>query len=173
MGPPTDHLCATRTLVPVVLPLQAFAANPTLAPPCSCLCSGWGRRTDAVSVWCAKRVSSGNGRTRGEDLMPLNAATEAERVSIAPMMDGGDLGSISMGCGWLCAADVHVSIAQSRAASRLCRFVVSETAKLNSRISFSEMSAKCAAFVGTSGPRQDPSFWLVSHGYSHGGLHLP
>ena len=43
--------------------------------------------------------------------MPLNAATEAARLSSAPMMDGGDCDLISTGCDASCADHVHVLIA--------------------------------------------------------------
>jgi hypothetical protein len=43
--------------------------------------------------------------------MHLNAATEAARLSVAPMMDGGDCGYISVGYMASCAASVHVLIA--------------------------------------------------------------
>ena len=46
--------------------------------------------------------------------MTLNAAAEAARLSIAPMMDGGDSDAISIACVVLCAAHVHVSIALCR-----------------------------------------------------------
>ena len=48
--------------------------------------------------------------------MTLNAATEAARLSSAPMMDGSDFVLISDGCVIPCAACVHVSIAPCRAA---------------------------------------------------------
>ena len=48
--------------------------------------------------------------------MPLNAATEAARLSTAPMMDGGDFYKVSKACAIPCAACVHVSIAWFRAA---------------------------------------------------------
>jgi hypothetical protein len=43
--------------------------------------------------------------------MPLTAATEAARLSVAPMMDGGDLDMISVFCDVPRAAYAHVSIA--------------------------------------------------------------
>lgn len=55
--------------------------------------------------------------------MPLNAAAESARLSVAPMMDGGDFGSISTSWVMLCASHVLVSIAWSRAASRAMRRV--------------------------------------------------
>ena len=53
--------------------------------------------------------------------MTLNAASQAARLSSAPMVDGGDFGIFSMGCGSSCAAHVHVPIALSRAASNAFR----------------------------------------------------
>ena len=53
--------------------------------------------------------------------MPLIAATEAARLSSAPMMDGGDLTAISNVCAASCAAKVHVSIERYRAASQAFR----------------------------------------------------
>ena len=48
---------------------------------------------------------------------PMNAATEAARLSTAPMMDGSDFNMISVSCGVPCAAYVHVSIAYDRTMS--------------------------------------------------------
>ena len=89
--------------------------------------------------------------------MPLNAAAEAARLSVAPKIDGVDLGRVSMGCGTSCAACVHVLIAGYRATSRFLRSVFFEAANISSQISSAEMSAKCVASVGISGLRQDPS----------------
>jgi hypothetical protein len=50
--------------------------------------------------------------------MPFTAATEAARLSVAPMMDGGDLVLFSIPCRSSCAQDVHASIALSRVLSR-------------------------------------------------------
>lgn len=43
--------------------------------------------------------------------MTLNAVTEAVRLSVAPMMDGGDLDVISESYAGPCVANVHISIA--------------------------------------------------------------
>lgn len=49
--------------------------------------------------------------------MPSNAALNASRLSVAPMMDGNDFDAISDVCVVSCAVYVHVSIARFRAAS--------------------------------------------------------
>jgi hypothetical protein len=53
--------------------------------------------------------------------MPLNAATEAARLSVAPRMDGGDCGVFSVRYAMSCAACVQVWIARFRAACRRFR----------------------------------------------------
>ena len=55
--------------------------------------------------------------------MPLNAATEAARLSTAPMMDGGYSRIISDSYWLVCAAHVHLKIVQQRRFSRSFRFV--------------------------------------------------
>ncbi len=42
--------------------------------------------------------------------MPTDPATRAARLSVAPMMDGNDLGVISVIYGATCATHVHVLI---------------------------------------------------------------
>lgn len=49
--------------------------------------------------------------------MTLNAAAESARLSVTPMMDGGDFELLSIGYWALCARCVHASIAQYRAYS--------------------------------------------------------
>ena len=46
--------------------------------------------------------------------MPLTAATEAARLSVAPMLDGRDVLKKSMICSAACAVHVHVSIVRLR-----------------------------------------------------------
>jgi hypothetical protein len=53
--------------------------------------------------------------------MPLNAATEAARLSTAPMMGGSDFGLISVGCEMSCALCVQLEIAFWRALSGIWR----------------------------------------------------
>lgn len=97
----------------------------------------------------------------------------AARLSVAPMMDGGDLVAISNACAASCAANVHASIARLGATSRFRRSVDREAANISLQNASAGMSAKCGAFVGISGLRQDPSFWPGWRGSTHGGLHLP
>lgn len=64
-------------------------------------------RTDGVNCGF---IPIGRG-PKGEPRLPLQTAIEAARLSIAPMMDGGDWVEFSVGCQASFAVNVHFSIA--------------------------------------------------------------